>query len=92
MAKENKWDDNEKKQEKSDERAELMEMYEKIIDEKDGNIGKIGYEINFNKYFYEYRFNTSYKNKLYYTIKKTNCSGKIVIYIYNNTDQFLVHN
>ena len=33
MAKENKWDDNEKKDEKSDERAELMEMYDKIIDE-----------------------------------------------------------
>lgn len=27
---------------------------EKIRDEKDGKIGKIGYEINFNKHFYQY--------------------------------------
>jgi len=27
---------------------------EKIRDHKDGEIGKIGYEINFNKYFYKY--------------------------------------
>ncbi len=27
---------------------------EEVRDEKDGQIGKIGYEINFNRYFYEY--------------------------------------
>lgn len=25
-----------------------------IIDEKDGEVGKVGYEINFNRYFYQY--------------------------------------
>jgi len=28
---------------------------EKMRDEKDGKIGKVGYEINFNKYFYKYK-------------------------------------
>jgi len=28
---------------------------EKIRDEKDGKIGKVGYEINFNKYFFQYK-------------------------------------
>ncbi len=28
---------------------------EKVKDEKDGKIGKVGYEINFNKYFYQYK-------------------------------------
>lgn len=27
---------------------------ESVVDEKDGQIGKVGYEINFNRYFYEY--------------------------------------
>ena len=26
-----------------------------IRDEKDGQVGKVGYEINFNRYFYEYQ-------------------------------------
>jgi type I restriction enzyme M protein len=26
-----------------------------VRDEKDGEIGKVGYEINFNRYFYEYK-------------------------------------
>jgi type I restriction enzyme M protein len=25
-----------------------------IVDEKDGDIGKVGYEINFNRHFYKY--------------------------------------
>ena len=28
---------------------------EDITDEKDGNVGKVGYEINFNRYFYVYK-------------------------------------
>lgn len=28
---------------------------EKVVDVKDGNLGKVGYEINFNRYFYEYQ-------------------------------------
>jgi type I restriction enzyme M protein len=28
---------------------------ESVRDEKDGEVGKVGYEINFNRYFYEYR-------------------------------------
>ncbi len=28
---------------------------EAVRDEKDGQIGKVGYEINFNRYFYRYR-------------------------------------
>ena len=28
---------------------------EKVMDEKDGGIGKVGYEINFNRYFYQYQ-------------------------------------
>jgi type I restriction enzyme M protein len=26
-----------------------------VVDEKDGNVGKVGYEINFNRYFYVYK-------------------------------------
>ena len=26
-----------------------------IVDEKDGKVGKVGYEINFNRYFYVYK-------------------------------------
>jgi len=26
-----------------------------VRDEKDGEVGKVGYEINFNRYFYEYQ-------------------------------------
>ena len=26
-----------------------------ILDEKDGKVGKVGYEINFNRYFYVYK-------------------------------------
>jgi type I restriction enzyme M protein len=26
-----------------------------LIDQKDGNVGRVGYEINFNRYFYEYQ-------------------------------------
>lgn len=29
-------------------------MDESVVDHKDGQLGKIGYEINFNRYFYEY--------------------------------------
>ena len=28
---------------------------ETISDEKDGKVGKVGYEINFNRYFYVYK-------------------------------------
>jgi type I restriction enzyme M protein len=28
---------------------------ESVRDHKDGQVGKIGYEINFNRYFYEYQ-------------------------------------
>ena len=28
---------------------------ESIRDEKDGQVGKVGYEINFNRYFYVYK-------------------------------------
>ena len=28
---------------------------ESITDEKDGKVGKVGYIINFNQYFYEYQ-------------------------------------
>ena len=27
---------------------------ESIVDDKDGKIGRVGYEINFNRYFYKY--------------------------------------
>jgi len=27
---------------------------ESYTDEKDGQVGRVGYEINFNRYFYEY--------------------------------------
>jgi type I restriction enzyme M protein len=30
-------------------------LEESVRDEKDGQVGKVGYEINFNRYFYEYR-------------------------------------
>ena len=26
-----------------------------VVDDKDGEIGKVGYEINFNRYFYQYQ-------------------------------------
>ena len=26
-----------------------------VVDDKDGDIGKVGYEINFNRYFYQYQ-------------------------------------
>ena len=26
----------------------------RYVDEKDGEVGRVGYEINFNRYFYEY--------------------------------------
>ena len=26
-----------------------------VIDPKDGEIGKVGYEVNFNRYFYKYK-------------------------------------
>jgi type I restriction enzyme M protein len=26
-----------------------------VVDEKDGQVGKVGYEINFNRYFYVYK-------------------------------------
>ena len=25
-----------------------------VVDEQDGGVGKVGYEINFNRYFYQY--------------------------------------
>ena len=32
----------------------MVNIYTAVVDHKDGGVGKIGYEINFNRYFYQY--------------------------------------